>query len=99
VRYCEDHPEECRAANDRLTEDLIALLLRKCDANCLLHVVFSSSSTVYGSLPCPWSEESPLDSQGAYEISKKTVAKTFCMSTPSFTALASALLASSRCTV
>lgn len=64
VRFCERNPEEAMRCNQDLTKELLELL----DPS--VHVIFVSSSSVYGSAPTPWGAETVPMPRGSYGISK-----------------------------
>jgi len=64
VRFCEDNPEETIRCNQSLTRYLLELM----DPS--THIVFVSSSSVYGKAPTPWGAETIPEPQGAYGLSK-----------------------------
>jgi uncharacterized protein (TIGR00725 family) len=64
VRYCEDNPEETTRCNQRLTQKLLA------SVDSAVHIIFVSSSSVYGKAPPPWGPSTQPLPVGQYGISK-----------------------------
>lgn len=67
-RLCMPYPREYFLV-DALGTENVAEAARLCDVK---SVVFTSSGSVYGSQPIPWSEESPVSPNGPYSYAKVT---------------------------
>lgn len=67
VRWCEAHPEEADRSN---VEAMASAVAAAEAAPSVRHLVFASSSSVYGRQPGPWGEELPARPTGRYASSK-----------------------------
>ena len=64
VRFCDSNPEEAFRCNQSLTKKLLGIL----DPS--VHIIFVSSSSVYGTARTPWGAETVPEPKGTYGVSK-----------------------------
>lgn len=81
VRYCQKNPEAARRTNVFGTTILLDCLSTACSSNSeRCHFVFASSSSIYGRLPTPWSEDAGSDPHLPIYAHTKALAERSCHS-------------------